>query len=217
MRVVLLGKPGSGKGTQARRIAKTANIPAVSTGDLIRQAISTGSELGKRFQGFTNRGLLVPDELVLALIEERLNKGDCHAGFLLDGFPRTIAQAEALERWLVHQGTPLDATLNINVPDSALVERAVGRRFCPKEGTSYHVKFAPPQVVGVCDGCGTALEQRPDDRADVVMARVAEYKGKTAPLLDFYAQRKLLVEVDGVGTPVEVGARIDHALGTARA
>jgi adenylate kinase len=217
MRVVLLGKPGSGKGTQARRIAKSAAIPAVSTGDLIRSAIATGSELGKRFQGYTNRGLLVPDDLVLALIEERLNKSDCQGGFLLDGFPRTIAQAEALERWLVHQGTPLDATLNINVPDSALVERAVGRRFCPTDGNSYHVKFAPPQTAGVCDACGTALEQRPDDRADVVMARVAEYKGKTAPLLDFYAQRKLLVEVDGVGTPVEVGARIDQALGTARA
>ena len=217
MRVVLLGKPGSGKGTQARRIAKAAAIPAVSTGDLIRSAIATGSELGKRFQGYTNRGLLVPDDLVLALIEERLNKSDCQGGFLLDGFPRTIAQAEALERWLVHQGTPLDATLNINVPDSALVERAVGRRFCPKDGNSYHVKFAPPQATGVCDACGTALEQRADDRADVVMARVAEYKGKTAPLLDFYAQRKLLVEVDGVGTPVEVGARIDQALGTARA
>jgi len=212
MRVVLLGKPGSGKGTQARRIAKNANIPTLSTGDLIRQAIKTGSELGKQFRAYTDKGALVPDDLVLAIIEERLDKDDCKNGFLLDGFPRTIPQAEALERWLKEHGAPLDCALNINVPDSALVERAVGRRFCPQDGSSYHVKFAPPQVEGLCDQCGAALEQRNDDRADVVMARVEEYNNKTAPLVNFYKSRRLLVEVDGVGTPKDVGVRIDKAM-----
>lgn len=212
MRVVLLGKPGSGKGTQARRIAKNVGIPTLSTGDLIRRAIKTGSELGQKFLSFTKRGALVPDDLVLAIIEDRLGQPDCVNGFLLDGFPRTIPQAEALERWLQAHGTPLNGALNINVPDSALVERAVGRRFCQQDGSSYHVKFAPPQVEGICDQCGGPLEQRNDDRAEVVMARVEEYNNKTAPLVGYYGSRKLLFEVDGVGTPKDVGVRIDKAL-----
>lgn len=208
MRVVLLGKPGSGKGTQAKQIARAGGIPSISTGDLIRSAIKGGSPLGQRFREFTDKGYLVPDELVLAIIEERLALPDCVNGFLLDGFPRTIPQAEALERWLQSRGRPLDATLNIQVPDSVLVERAVGRRFCPNDGSSFHVRFAPPRTTGVCDQCGGPLQQRPDDRADVVMARVGEYKEKTAPLLGFYQTRGVLLEVDGVGTPQEVGERI---------
>ena len=212
MRVVLLGKPGSGKGTQARRIAKAKGIPAISTGDLIRAAIAVGSPLGQKFQEYSDKGLLVPDDLVLALIEERIKQDDCSGGFLLDGFPRTIPQAEELEKWLAKAGMPLDATLNMKVPDSALIERAEGRRFCGNCGSSFHVKFAPPKQDSVCDNCGHALKQRADDRADVVMNRVGVYKEKTAPLLDFYKTRHLLRDIDGLGTPQEVGDRIESAL-----
>jgi adenylate kinase len=212
MRLVLLGKPGSGKGTQARRIAAMACIPAVSTGDLIRQAISTGSPLGRSFQAYTDKGLLVPDSLVLAIIEARFLEPDCAQGFLLDGFPRTLVQAEALEKWLADQHTPLEATVNINVPDSALIERATGRRLCKKCGASYHVRFAAPKTEGICDHCQTPLGQRSDDRADVVMARVAEYKEKTAPLMQFYRARKILHDIDGQGTPDEVSQRISAVL-----
>ena len=213
MRVVLLGKPGSGKGTQARRIANAVSIPAISTGDLIRSAIKGDTPLGRQFKEYTNKGHLVPDDLVLAIIEERLGAADCQGGFLLDGFPRTIPQAEALEKWLASASLPLDVTLNIKVPDSVLVERAVGRRFCPNDGSSYHVRFAAPRVSGACDLCGSPLEQRSDDRADVVMARVGEYKDKTSPLLGFYETRSVLREVDGVGTPQEVSRRIATILG----
>ena len=192
MRLLLLGKPGSGKGTQAKRIARDESIPAISTGDLIRHAIATGGELGQRFKSFTDRGQLVPDELVLAMVEERLSESDCKMGFLLDGFPRTVPQAEALEAWLV--------------------ERAGGRRFCPRDGNSYHITFAPSRKDGVCDECGGTLEQRADDREEVVRARLSEYRAKTAPLISFYEQRGLLVTVDGLGTPDAVEARIEHVL-----
>jgi adenylate kinase len=212
MRAVLLGRPGSGKGTQARRISAERHIPAISTGDLFRQAVSEGTPLGKRFKGFLDQGLLVPDDLVLSLISERLAAPDCRRGFLLDGFPRTIAQAEALSAWLEREGTPLDAALNLTVPDAALVERAMGRRFCAACGASYHVKFAAPKQDGVCDACGGPLAQRSDDRDDVVRARVQEYTQKTAPLLGFYRERGVLLEVDGLGPLPDVARRIDQAL-----
>lgn len=212
MRAVLLGRPGSGKGTQARRISMEQHIPAISTGDLFRQAVSEGTALGNRFKGYLDQGLLVPDELVLSLISERLAATDCKDGFLLDGFPRTIAQAEALSAWLEREGKPLDAALNLQVPDAALVERALGRRFCAACGASFHLKFAPPRTPGVCDACGGALAQRSDDKDDVVRARVQEYTDKTAPLLGFYRARGVLLEVDGLGPLHDVAARIDQAL-----
>jgi adenylate kinase len=212
MRLLLLGKPGSGKGTQAKRIARDESIPAISTGDLIRHAIATGGELGQRFKSFTDRGQLVPDELVLAMVEERLSESDCKMGFLLDGFPRTVPQAEALEAWLVEHDSPMRAAVKIAVPDEALVERAGGRRFCPRDGNSYHITFAPSRKDGVCDECGGTLEQRADDREEVVRARLSEYRAKTAPLISFYEQRGLLVTVDGLGTPDAVEARIEHVL-----
>ena len=217
MRVVLLGKPGSGKGTQARRLAQAYQIAALSTGELMREAVLQGSGVGQQFKGYLARGELVPDELVLALIEERLQAPDCRSGFLLDGFPRTIVQGEALQAWLIRHGQPLLAALYIDVPDDLLVQRAVGRRFCPRDNLVYHVNFAPPRVVDVCNQCGSTLQQRNDDRAEVVEARVLEYQAKTEPLVQFYRAAGLLRQVDGVGSPDEVATRMESALGKARA
>lgn len=212
MRLLLLGKPGSGKGTQAKRIAADENIPAISTGDLIRAAIAEGTKLGHEFKSYTDKGHLVPDELVLAMVEERLGDDDCAGGFLLDGFPRTVPQAETLEEWLGEHDAPIFAAVDIAVPDEALIERAGGRRFCPRDGHSYHIRFAPPQNEGACDQCGGALEQRADDREEIVRARIKEHEKKTQPLVGFYDARGLLRQVDGVGTPEEVEARIEAAL-----
>lgn len=212
MRVLLLGRPGSGKGTQARRISAAQRVPAISTGDLFRQAVAAKTALGQAFQGYLDRGELVPDALVLDLIGERLAQDDCKGGFLLDGFPRTIGQAEALEAWLQAAGTPLDCALNLNVPDAHLIERAMGRRFCLRCGASFHVRFNPPKEDGSCDNCGGDLTQRSDDKEEVVRARTVEYGAKTAPLLAFYRSRNLLAEVDGLGALEEVAKRVDDAL-----
>ena len=212
MRVLLLGKPGSGKGTQSKHIASSRAIPAISTGDLIRSAIAQGTELGVRFKGYTDKGLLVPDDLIIAMVRERLTNPDTKNGFLLDGFPRTVPQAEALDVMLHELGKPLDAAVNLDVPDDIIIERAVGRRSCPKDGTVYHVKFQPPKTEGVCDLCGTALVHRPDDNAEVVKSRIEEYRQKTAPLVAFYRGRNLLIDVDGVATPAQVEHRIASAL-----
>ena len=212
MRFLLLGKPGSGKGTQSKHIASVRGIPAISTGDLIRAAISGGSELGVRFKSYTDRGLLVPDELVVEMVAERLSKDDAKKGFLLDGFPRTVPQAEALERMLVERGQPLDAAVNIDVPDDIIIERTVGRRSCPKDGTVYHVKFNPSKDGTTCDVCGTPLVQRKDDQAEVVTARINEYEAKTRSLIDFYRGRGILIDVDGVATPEHVEKRIESAI-----
>lgn len=213
MRVLLLGRPGSGKGTQARRMSAAYGVPAISTGDLFRQAVTEKSKLGQKFQGYLDRGELVPDDLVLDLIGERLAQPDCHGGFLLDGFPRTIAQAEALEGWLQRGGTPLQDALYLKVAEEHLIERAIGRRFCSKCAASYHLRFHPPAKAGVCDACGGELAQRSDDTEAVVRKRAAEYLEKTAPLLQFYRGRNLLREVEGFGTMDEVAGRIDSALG----
>ncbi len=213
MRLVFLGKPGSGKGTQSKFIVNDLGVPAISTGDLIRAAIKEGTELGLEFQSYTSRGALVPDELVLAMVAERLAKPDCAGGFLLDGFPRPIPQAEGLEAFLNERSTPLQCVLNLAVPDELLRERAEGRRFCGACGGSFHVKFAAPKEENTCDHCGhEGLEQRADDRAEVVGARLIEYNEKTAPLIGFYKERGLLSEVDGVGALGDVEGRIRHEL-----
>lgn len=213
MRLVFLGKPGSGKGTQSKFIVDDFGVPAISTGDLIRAAIKEGTELGLEFKSYTSRGALVPDELVLAMVAERLAKADCAEGFLLDGFPRTVPQAEGLETFLKERSIPLQCVLNLSVPDELLRERAEGRRFCGSCGGSFHVKFAAPKTENTCDHCGhEGLEQRPDDRADVVGARLVEYNEKTAPLVGFYRERGLLSEVDGVGPLADVEGRIRQEL-----
>lgn len=217
MRVLLLGRPGSGKGTQARRMSAAYGVPAISTGDLFRQAVAEKSELGQKFQGYLDRGALVPDGLVLDLIGERLAQADCRSGFLLDGFPRTMAQAEALEGWLERGATPLQDALYLQVDEEHIVERAIGRRFCSQCAASYHLRFHPPARAGVCDACGGELAQRSDDTEAVVRKRAVEYLEKTAPLLQFYRGRKLLREVDGLGTMDEVAGRIDAVLGRAPA
>lgn len=212
MRVILLGRPGSGKGTQARRLAEGRKIPVISSGDLFRNAVAEGTPLGVRFKTYLDKGQLVPDSLVLAIIGERLEQRDCRDGFLLDGFPRTLAQAKALEHWLTRAKTPLDATLYLVVPEEDLIERARGRRFCLACGSSFHVAFHAPRTSGVCDHCGGDLVQRDDDKDDVVRARAEEYGEKTAPLLTFYKERGLLREIDGIGGLDEVQGRIARAL-----
>ena len=212
MRVVMLGKPGSGKGTQAKRLAARLSIPAISTGDLIRSAVSTGSELGVKFASYSSRGLLVPDELVLELVRVRMAQGDCQRGFVLDGFPRTVAQADELGALLGRQGVSLDRAMYLEVEDQILVERASGRRYCPRDGRGYHVTFAPAKIVGICDECGGDLAQRDDDRVEVVQARLKEYDLKTAPLLGYYARTGIRRDVVGVGTPEEVEARLFASL-----
>ena len=213
MRLVFLGKPGSGKGTQSKFIVDDFGVPAISTGDLIRAAIKEGTELGVEFKSYTSRGALVPDKLVLAMVAERLASADCAEGFLLDGFPRTVPQAEGLETFLKERSIPLQCVLNLSVPDELLRERAEGRRFCSACGGSFHVKFAVPKAANICDHCGhEGLEQRPDDRAEVVGARLVEYNEKTAPLIGFYRERGLLFEVDGVGPLADVEGRIRQEL-----
>ena len=212
MRLIFLGKPGSGKGTQAKSITESYKIPAVATGDLIRAAISGETELGKRFKDYTSKGLLVPDELVLAMVAERLDADDCAKGFLLDGFPRTEPQADGLEAMLTKAGAPLDAVLYLKVPDEILVERAVGRRVCKESGSVYHIKFRPPKVEGVCDVSGKALVHRDDDKEEVVVQRLKEYDEKTSPLIDYYKQQGKLLEVDGVGSLEAIEQRIKSAL-----
>ena len=212
MRLILLGKPGCGKGTQSVAIASRYEIPAVSTGDLIRAAIKDGTELGREFQGFTSKGALVPDRLVLDMVQERLDQADCTQGFLLDGFPRTVPQADALEAMLEAQGKPLDKVVYLDVPDEILVRRATGRRYCPKSGATYHIEFNPPTVDGICDVSGGPLLQREDDQEAVVVARLQEYGAKTAPLVEYYNSRGKLVKVDGVGEVADVQGRIYQSL-----
>ena len=215
LRLMLLGKPGSGKGTQARQVASAWSIPAISTGDLIRAAIKAGTRLGVEFKIYTDQGLLVPDNLVVEMVGERLSQRDCAHGFLLDGFPRTIPQAESLEQWLDERGIPLGGVIYLEAPNSLLIERAAGRRFCGGCGATFHVEFARPRVEGICDHCGDeGLSQRTDDREDVVAKRLAEYTAKTAALITYYEQRHLLRTIDGVGTTDTVRKRVHAVLET---
>ena len=197
MKLLIMGRPGAGKGTQAVNIREYYNIPHISTGDMFRAAIKNQTKLGLEAKSYMDQGALVPDEVTIGIVEERLLEDDCKNGFLLDGFPRTIAQAEALDAFLKENGIKLDAVLDVNVPAEILVRRMVGRRVCKGCGATFHVEFNPPKVEGICDNCGTKLIQRADDTEATAVNRLAVYDNNTAPLLEFYAKKNLLKTVNG--------------------
>ena len=197
MKLVILGPPGAGKGTQAEYIVDKYNIPHISTGDIFRENIKNNTELGKKAKSYMDKGLLVPDELVIALVEDRLNKDDAKDGFLLDGFPRTVAQAVSLDSILDKNNERLTKVITISVDPEILIERAVGRRVCKTCGMTYHVKFNPPKEDGICDKDGTKLIQRDDDTEETVKTRISVYFDQTAPLIDYYRAQNLLIDIDG--------------------
>lgn len=197
MRLVLLGPPGVGKGTQASAIVAKYNIPHISTGDIFRANIKEGTELGKEAKEYMDKGLLVPDQLVVSIVKDRLSKADCKNGFLLDGFPRNENQAEVLEEELLKMGIKLNKVVNIEADKDILIQRAVGRRICKECGTSYHILFNPPKVSGICDLDGADLYQRDDDNEETVATRIEVYLNQTQPLIDFYEKRGLIVNIDG--------------------
>ncbi|RNI14475.1 adenylate kinase [Methanohalophilus sp. RSK] len=196
MNVVLFGPPGAGKGTQAKELSRYYDIPHISTGDILRANVNQGTELGKKAEHYMNRGELVPDEVLIGIIKNRLAEPDCKKGYLLDGYPRTIPQADALDGILDEIGMPLDVVLNIDVPDEELVGRLSGRYMC-KCGESYHIKFNPPKAEGICDSCGGQLYQRDDDKEEVIRQRLESYKNKTQLLIDYYANKNLVVHING--------------------
>jgi adenylate kinase len=212
VRLVLLGPPGAGKGTQARALSALWRIPQIASGDLLRAVVREDSELGREAAGYMDRGQLVPDDLVLKLIDGRLRKKDAHKGFILDGFPRNVTQAEALATGLDHYNLKLDKVVAVIVPDEEIVKRISGRRTCAKCNAMYHVVFEPPKTPGVCDKCGGELYQREDDAEETVRERLKVYAGETRPLLDYYGQLGLLDQVDGVGRTDEVEKRILSAV-----
>lgn len=216
MRLILLGPPGGGKGTQAKLIQERLSIAHISTGDLLRQAVADRTELGRTAKEFMDRGELVPDELVIGMIEERVRNADCQHGFLFDGFPRNVAQAEALSHMLQRQGMSLDHVVSLDVPQQELIKRLTGRRTCRQCGGMYHVVFDPPREEGVCDRCGGELYQRDDDREETIQARLEVYRNQTEPLLDHYRSQQLLREVNGVGATREVFERIMSRLGVGK-
>ena len=216
MRLVLLGPPGAGKGTQAERIAARYGVPHLSTGDMLREAVAADTEVGRRAKAIMDAGRLVPDDVMNRLVAERIAQPDAARGFVLDGFPRTLAQAEALDRLLDERDQRLDAVLEIAVDDDALVERISGRFACARCGVGYHDRFKQPQVGGVCDACGSReFVRREDDKPDTVRARLNSYHAQTAPLLPFYRDKGLLAAVDGMAeiddVSSEVFERIDAA------
>jgi adenylate kinase len=213
MRLILLGPPGAGKGTQAIRIQDRYRIPQLSTGEMLREAVAKGTEVGREAKSIMEAGNLVSDEVINRIVAERIDEPDCAGGFILDGFPRTIPQAEALERMLAERGLKLDAVVEIRVDNEALVERISGRFSCAKCGAGYHDSFKPTQEPGVCDVCGsTGFVRRKDDNAATVTARLAAYEAQTAPLLPFYRGKGLVRSVDGMAPIDEVTASIWRAL-----
>jgi adenylate kinase len=197
MKLLIMGRPGAGKGTQAVNIKEFYNIPHISTGDMFRAAIKNQTKLGLLAKGYMDQGALVPDEVTIGIVQERLLEDDCKNGFLLDGFPRTIAQAEALDKFLSENSITLDAVLDVNVPAEILVRRMVGRRVCKTCGATFHVEFNAPKVEGICDNCGTALIQRADDTEATAVNRLSVYDNSTAPLLEFYSKKNILKTVNG--------------------
>ena len=197
MKIIMLGAPGAGKGTQADMIAKKYDIPHISTGDIFRANIKNGTELGKKTKGYMDQGLLVPDSLVVDLVIDRIHEDDAKNGYVLDGFPRTIPQAEALDAALSEAGETIDYAINVDVPDENIVNRMSGRRACLKCGATYHVKYNAPKTEGVCDACGSELVQREDDKPETVLNRLSVYHKETQPLIDYYTEKGNIKNIDG--------------------
>jgi adenylate kinase len=212
MKLVLLGPPGAGKGTQAKKMIEQYQIPQISTGDMLRQAIKDGTTLGKEAKAYMDQGELVPDGVILNIVKERLKAADCQNGYIFDGFPRTVAQAEALDAILAGLSTRLDAVVSIDVPEEDVVKRLAGRRTCKSCGMLYHLLYNPPQKEGICGNCGGVLFQRDDDNETTIRQRLSVYMRQTAPLIDYYAQHGILKPVPGTGEPEEIFAAICKVL-----
>lgn len=204
MRLVFLGAPGAGKGTQAKRLVEKYGIPQISTGDLLRAAVAAGTSLGKEAKAYMDRGELVPDKVVLGMVKERLSQNDCKKGFILDGFPRNVAQAEALDKMLSEMNMPLDLALNLDVPFDDLMKRLTGRRTCKSCGQMYNVYYSPSKVEGKCDKCGGELFQRDDDKEETIRKRLEVYRAQTEPLIDYYSKKGILKSVSGTGSIDEI-------------
>lgn len=212
MRLILLGPPGSGKGTQSERLSDEYRLARISTGDMLREEVSLGTELGKEVKGIMELGKLVPDEIILELIRSRLDRDEASSGHILDGFPRSVAQARALDAVLEEKGTRVDAAIALEVDDEVIVKRLSGRRSCPVCGAVYNLLTAPPNTVGICDLCGEALILRDDDREETVRERLRVYRSETEPLKEYYAKTGLLQEIDGEGAVDEVYERVKSAI-----
>lgn len=208
MRLILLGPPGAGKGTQAKMLKEKFGIPQISTGDILRQAVKDNTELGIQAKSFMDVGQLVPDEVVIGLIKERIRRDDCEAGFILDGFPRTIVQAEKLSETLTEMGLAIDTVVNLEVNAEEVISRLAGRSTCPDCGGMFHEESRPPKVAGVCDGCGGTLAQREDDNAETILKRLDVYQESTAPLKQFYRKQGNLKTVEARGSVEEIFSRV---------
>jgi adenylate kinase len=215
MRIVLLGGPGSGKGTQAKKLTEVYGIPQISTGDIFRAAVKEGTPMGLKAKGYMEKGELVPDDVVVGVVRERLTKPDLEKGYMLDGFPRTVPQAEALDKMLADTGKAIDKAILVDVPDEELMKRLTGRRTCRNSecGKMYHVMFNPPRVEGKCDACGAELYQRADDSEATIRERLNVYAEQTAPLIDYYEKKNILAKVAGVGPIEDIFAAIRKILG----
>ncbi|SEP99849.1 Adenylate kinase [Lachnospiraceae bacterium RM5] len=212
MKIIMLGAPGAGKGTQAKMISDKYNIPHISTGDIFRANIKEGTELGKKAKTYMDAGALVPDELVVDLVVDRVAKDDCANGYVLDGFPRTIPQAKALDEALAKNGVKIDFAIDVEVPDENIINRMSGRRACVECGATYHIKYAPTKVENVCDRCGNELILRDDDKPETVKKRLDVYHEQTQPLIDYYNEAGILAEVDGTKDMMDVFGDITELL-----
>ncbi len=213
MKIIMLGAPGAGKGTQAKMIAEKYSIPHVSTGDIFRANIKNGTDLGKEAKSYMDKGELVPDELTVRILLDRVAQEDCKNGYVLDGFPRTIPQAEVLQSELNKQGTDVDFAINVDVPDENIIKRMSGRRACVTCGATYHIEHVPPKTEGICDKCGSELILRDDDKEETVKNRLSVYHDQTQPLIDFYSAKGVLKNVDGTVDMMDVFNAITNILG----
>lgn len=211
-RIILLGAPGAGKGTQSKKLVKSLGIPQISTGDILRAALKNGTELGIKAKSYMDKGELVPDDVVIGIIKERLVEKDCSKGFILDGFPRTVVQADALEEMLKDLEQPIDNVINIHVEEEELLIRLTGRRICTNCGEVFHIKFNPSSQENKCDKCGSDLYQRNDDKEETISERLKVYSSTTAPLIEYYVGKDILSSIQGVGSEDEIFNRVDAVL-----